>query len=605
MRLPIFAAFFSLISFVVVAAFAQPVPAPTAAPAPSASASASPDAAKKDEARKHFEEGLAHFDRSEWSAALAEFLTSRSVYATRAATKDAAICLRKESRFDEALEMWEALEHDYSDLSADDKALADREIADLRRSVGAVTIRGGEPAANVVIDGRARGTLPLAAPVRVSAGTHVVRVYKEGFVAFETRIDVAGQQTVAVDAHLDALTQSGRLRVTEEEGKPVNVVVDNIDVGKAPWEGSLSVGDHVVVLRGEGTLGTQPVDAPIRLNQLTPLTLIAENLDASARVDPTPGGATVAIDGVVVGRGVWDGRLRVGGHKIEVAQDGFIAFSQQISLGKEERKIVTAQLDRDPTSPLWGSSAKSKFVVEVDGALALAPVFGGDLVSSCTGNCSASLPLGGLGVLHAAYQLPTGLGFGIDGGYLSFSESLKGRAAQIVGSQLLMSDSGTADDAVSLRGLVVGLSGSYHHGDKWPLTIRIGVGAFIASVRDERTGSFATSSATTPSGTLYTTDDTYSHNATYLYAAPEVRLGRRIGDHFEINVGVELRVLSALSRPSWQDPPNGILAGPVNPPMGAVAGKHYDDGLGGFGSQTLTSSFLFVVAPGLGLRYEF
>jgi PEGA domain len=602
MRLPVFAAFFSLISFVVVVAAAQPAPAP---PAPSSSSAASPDAAKKDDARKHFEEGLTHFDRSEWSAALAEFLTSRSLFATRAATKDAAICLRKEARFDEALEMWEALEREFTDLAADDKALADREIADLRRSVGAVTIRGGETGANVVVDGRARGTLPLAAPVRVSAGTHVVRVYKEGFVAFETRVDVAGQQTVAVDAHLDALTQSGRLRVTEEEGKPVNVVVDNIDVGKAPWEGSLAVGDHVVVLRGDGTLGTQPVDAPIRLNQLTPLTLIAENLDATARVDPTPGGATVAVDGVVVGRGVWDGRLRVGGHKIEVAQDGFIAFSQQISLGKGERKIVTAQLDRDPTSPLWGASAKSKFVVEIDGAFTMAPVFGGDVVASCTGGCSPPLPIGALGMLHAAYQLPTGLGFGLEGGYLALSDSLKGRTAQVVGTRLLAPEQpGTADDQISLRGLVIGASGAFHRGDTWPLTVRIGVGAFIANARDARTGSFKTSAATI-NQTPYTTDDTEAHSATYLYAAPEVRFGRRFGDHLEINVGVQLWILSALSRPSWQDV-NPVLAGPITAPPGwTPAMKPYNDGEGGFGSQTLTGGFLFCVAPGLGLRYEF
>ena len=114
----------------------------------------------------------------------------------------------------------------------------------------------------MVIDGRARGVLPLAAPLRVSAGSHGVRVYKEGFAAFEARIDVAGQATVAVDVHLDALMESGRLRVTEQEQKVVEVIVDNVDVGAAPWEGSLAIGDHMVVLRGEGRSGRSPSRRP-------------------------------------------------------------------------------------------------------------------------------------------------------------------------------------------------------------------------------------------------------------------------------------------------------------------------------------------------------
>ncbi len=466
----------------------------SAQPAPSTSVSSPPPAAaRKDEARKHFEEGLSHFDRGEWSAALAEFLTSRSLFATRAATKDAAICLRKEGRFDEALDMWDALEREFADLAPEDRAIADSEIADLKRSVGGVALRGGEPGANVVIDGRARGVLPLAAPLRVSAGSHGVRVYKEGFAAFEARIDVAGQATVAVDVHLDALMQSGRLRVIEQEQKPVEVIVDNVDVGAAPWEGSLAIGDHMVVLRGEGTLGTEPVAAPVYLERLTPLTLIAEDLDAGARVVPIPGGAAVAVDGVAVGRGVWDGRLRVGGHKIDVAEDGFFPSSQQISLEKGDRKVVTARLERDPRSAIWGESARPRFVFEVDGAFVAAPVFGGQVLASCTGACSSPMALGGLGVLHAAYQLPIGVGFGVDGGYLAFSSSLSRRAAQFMPNGRPTSDDATVDDKLSLRGLVIGGSASYHLGETWPLTLRLGIGAYLANVRDQRTGDFTDS----------------------------------------------------------------------------------------------------------------
>lgn len=571
------------------ASASAPAPPPAAPPAPSSSAAPSPDDARKADARQHFEAGLAHFDRSEWSAALAEFLRSRQIFPTRAATKNAAICLRKEGRFDEALEMYDALLRDFPDLSPADKQFAEKEIEELRGSIGTIEIRGAEPGADVVIDGRSRGTFPATAPLRVSAGSHVVRVYKEGFLPFETRVDVAGRQNAVVTAQLGALTQSGRLRVSEQQGRVLDVVVDNVAVGKTPWEGSIAIGDHVVVLRGEGNLGTQPASAPVKLNQLTPLTLIAEELEAQARVDPTPVGASVAIDGVVVGRGVWEGKLRAGGHSVEVGAEGFLPYKRDLALAKGQREVVVVKLERDPTSPLWAAQHPSRFVLELVASGAFSASFGGDLADACTGSCSYGLPLGGKGVLHAAYELGTGLGFSVDGGYLFQAAALADRPATLT-APLRPANNGTVTDKLRLSGLTLGASAYYHRGETWPLTLRLGIGALLGSAKDTRSGSFTNSL-----GAPYTTSSAETPSATFLYAAPEVRIARRIGEHFELSLGVEVMVLTALSQPKWKDQ---VL--PLTGPPGTQG-----DGLGSFGSQSLTGSLVFVVAPGLGARYEF
>ena len=99
-------------------------PAPTAEPAspPPAQAQAPSPEERRAQARALFESGLGHFDRGEWSAALADFLRSREIFPTRSATKNAAVCLRKEARFDEALDMFEELLRAFTDLSARDRA---------------------------------------------------------------------------------------------------------------------------------------------------------------------------------------------------------------------------------------------------------------------------------------------------------------------------------------------------------------------------------------------------------------------------------------------------------------------------------------------------
>src|SRR5262245_35863031 len=88
------------------------------------------------EARRHFELGIAHFDRNEWEAALVEFRSSRELAKTKGNTKNLAICLRKVGRFDEALDMFEALLRDFPDLPPADRELARREISELLASVG-------------------------------------------------------------------------------------------------------------------------------------------------------------------------------------------------------------------------------------------------------------------------------------------------------------------------------------------------------------------------------------------------------------------------------------------------------------------------------------
>ena len=95
------------------------------------------------QARAAFESGLAHFDRGETSAALADFLRSRELHPTRTATLNAAVCLRKENRFDESLELYEELLRSFPNLDAKERAFATKEMAELKPLVGAIDFTTG------------------------------------------------------------------------------------------------------------------------------------------------------------------------------------------------------------------------------------------------------------------------------------------------------------------------------------------------------------------------------------------------------------------------------------------------------------------------------
>jgi hypothetical protein len=539
-----------------------------------------PDPSKRADAVAHFERGVAHFDREEWSAALAEFMESRALFETASNTRNVAVCLRKLGRFDEALDMQEQLLEDFPSLPDREKDVARSEIRELRASVGYIELRGAVTGARVVVDGRERGVAPVDAPLRVGAGTHVVEVSRDGYLPFQTRVDVAGAETVAVRVALVAVTAAGRLRVSERSGGALEVVLDGAAVGTTPWEGAVAPGDHVVFLRGPEHVGTQPQAAPVKLGETLALVLLAETLGAELRVRAEPPSTELRLDGVPLGRGAWQGRVRAGVHTVDASAEGFLRWRRDVVVDQGAVGVAYAELTRNPSL----TAPAGAFVLEADVGPALGVAIGGDLASSCHGACSADLPVGLRAVLHATYELRSGFGFGLDAGYLGTSQALRGRAASLKPTGL-SPDAGLADDDLSLSAFTAGASVQLRRGGRWPLLLRIGAGVVVGSERDARTGTFTDST-----GATFKTAYEDSSQVLSLSVVPEVRIGWRIGRAVEIDAGAEVLLLVALKRPTWSD--GGLV----------LAGK---DGVGTFSSQPLGAPLLVGVSPGIGARYLF
>ena len=544
----------------------------------------------KAEAHAHFDKGKKLSTDGVWPAALAEFLASRGLYATWGNTLGAASALRKLARFDEALDMFEILLRDFAAaVPADVRVAAQREVVELRELVGTIEIEQAELGAAITVDARSRGEYPAPSPLRVGSGTHVVRVSKEGFEPFEARIDVAGKQTARVAAKLRALSASGRLRVAEQGGAALEVIVDGDRVGLTPWEGMLAIGEHVAWLRGEGELGTVPVPVVVKRDQTARLTLSAEKLTARIRVEPVPANAGVAIDAVAVGQGLWEGRLRQGAHKIEVAAPGFLATVREVSLEAGSRTVVQIPLARDPASPFWRKPPPpSRFLIEASGSAAVLPSFGGDIAGGCAGACSAAPGLGGYVALRGGYELSSGFGFGLAAGYLFAEQAVTGRAASIQPVGLGGKARGALDDTLAIRrGILVGPWLGFSIGERFPVHARVAAGPLFAWIGDTRTGTF------TPvrTGPVYPVGPlSVSSFTPFVQITPDLRAGYRVTPHFEVNVGVDALILVALAEPSW-DAKRQINAG--------------SDGIGTFPTERFVGRVLFGIAPGLGARYDF
>jgi hypothetical protein len=576
---------------------ADTAPSSSAAPAPSTPSAGMSPQDKEAQAKKHYMEGVKLKNDGAWAAALTQFLQARKLHPTRSNTSSTAYCFGQLQRYDESLNLFEILLRDFPDVPAEMKGAVQKEIVKLHRLVGTVEISGAEPGASITIDRESRGEYPPLGPLRVVAGYRTVRVYKEGFEPFAQGLDIVGEQTIAIKVRMARLIQAGRLQVEEGSGKKLDILFDGNVVGQTPWEGPVAVGEHAVELRGAENLGAPPKRISVRLHEQAKVVFTAERLDASLKVTPSPGDASVAIDGIFVGRGLWDGRLRPGAHRIKLVVDGYFPEERKVELAQGSDKVVSVVLRRDPFSPAWRKPGR--FGLELVGAVPVTPSFGGEIAGSCKGACSAGAAFGGHVVVHGSYQLWNGFGFGVSAGYLSMRQQVTGRKEELkpVG---FPPDQGTADDTLKLRGFRAGGWASFRTAaERFPLRLRLGAGALIGSVSDTRSGVFrsggakgacSASASMSDQGCFSIGPAIHAPSASFFYVAPEVRVGFRLGGHIEVSVGVEGLLLFGLSSPSWDET------------LGIFGAR---DGYATFPKDTLAGSFIGVILPGLGARYDF
>lgn len=522
-------------------------------PADSPAQAADPQAEAKKQAEERFKRGLALARTSSWDAALAEFLASAELFPTRVALKNAAQCLEQLRRYAEAMDSLQQLLDTFGDSLPSEERMATADaIERLRQNTGSIVITSSAPGASIVVDGRERGVAPLKGPIVVDAGTHVVRVFKQGYSAHDATVVVAAKQEKQVKASLEALESAGELRVSEASGKALDVVVDGVVVGKTPWKGSLSVGKHTVFLRGAEDMGTPPSSASVVANQLTSLSLEAARLDARLRVEPTPSSARVDIDGVPVGNGVWEGKLKAGSHRIEVAEEGFLAYRQDKTIKRGAAEVMRVRLERDPTNPMWKASVFQPHpYAELFVGGAWSPSFRGSADTACSrGDCSdRTRPWGLMGGARGGYQVTSGLGVEVFFAYLRLHEKTT-RTQRATGEAGLTLQSDDYQDETTLSGMAFGASASYQFLEETPLLFRIWAGVMRGNASFSNSGTFSGNAAfgTPPTNQDFEVDLSIPEETKQMWIplfGPEVRFGYRFSKQFSMDLGVAFLIAFA------------------------------------------------------------
>jgi hypothetical protein len=223
-------------------------------------AAAEPDVKAVRETKERYARGLHLFENGDNAGALAEFEHARELVPSRLLLYRIALVYVAMDKPVDALESLDELLTDPGSLKPEYLAQAKAAKEEQQRRIGELDIKVNVPAA-IEIDGAQAGDAPLAAPLPVAAGEHIVAVVAPGHIPSRQSVTVAAKGRAELAFELQP-TEAKLAHVTVHSALPgVEVRVDDELVGKTPIAEPVTVlpGKRVFEMQRPGYMSTRRV----------------------------------------------------------------------------------------------------------------------------------------------------------------------------------------------------------------------------------------------------------------------------------------------------------------------------------------------------------
>jgi len=200
----------------------------------------------------YFSAGLL-FHNGDFAGAIAKFQQAYDLSKEPRLLFDMALAEKNRHSYARMQKLLERYEGEASaTMSAKEKAIVDRAVAAIHNLVATVRLDVSEAGATVSIDGEPAGTTPLAEPLLVDLGKHMLSAQKTGFESTSKTIDVQGGAAVTVELVLAPEKHWGQLRVVG--GAESTIVIDEKTIAKGQFDRQVSTGTHNVRVTAVGKL---------------------------------------------------------------------------------------------------------------------------------------------------------------------------------------------------------------------------------------------------------------------------------------------------------------------------------------------------------------
>jgi len=295
-------------------------------------AHADPAAPTRSEAAERFDRAIRLVNAGDLSGGLAEFQRAYQLSPSTVVLYDLGLVRAELQRPVEAARDLEQALADAAALKPEEQERARRVLAEQREKIGLIELVAGVKEGSVEVDNLEVGRLPLAGPLQVATGSHVVGVISPGYAPARREVVVAGKQTVQVSLELVAIEGLLAHIAVHCRVPAADVFVDAERVGKTPLVATVSVapGAHQVEVRRPGYASA---GRAITLQggsrgelELTPTVdssaLASEGGYLAVLASETQ--AVVSVDGTEAGLLTGPLHLPKGPHRLRVERGGFL-----------------------------------------------------------------------------------------------------------------------------------------------------------------------------------------------------------------------------------------------------------------------------------------
>jgi len=342
-----------------------------AEPAASPASAAAPTPAIKAEARERFDRGVRRFEKGEFAGALAEFKRANELIPTVLVTYNMGLVYAAMNRPVEAADALEAYLAQATPAQRAQRRHASEVRDEQLTRIARLMVKTDMPA-TVDVDGVEVARTPLAQPIRVASGAHVVGAQSPGYLPTRKEVTLAGQVTETLV--LTLLPAANRMAQLSVSSSPVgaDVLVNGERVGQTPLPAS------VVVLPGSVRIellraGYKRAERTVALGDGARSEL-AFTLEEDPSAPPSSRGVLrlsasetdveVSVDGIPRALGASGLFLPVGPHSLKVTSAGFEPYEQTISLTAERESPLAVFLTPTPeTRARYESSISTRKVV--------------------------------------------------------------------------------------------------------------------------------------------------------------------------------------------------------------------------------------------------
>jgi hypothetical protein len=311
---------------------------------------------RKEQARERFVRGVERMRVKDYAGAVAEFQRAYEIAPYPVVLYNLGIAYDALGRPVEAVEAMKAVIDKPGNLAPERLARARTIVAENEARVGELEVVVNEAGALLRVDDIDRGKSPLAAALRVRAGTHFVQAVKTGYVPVRREILVAGGDKKRVELTLERTElRPGQIWIRSKL-PGAQIFIDGAKAGTTPLSQSISVmpGQHNVELRRAGyetdrqtiTLG-EGATATLRI-ELEPDRDAIDREGGRVKLTMPFEDAVVSVDGQSTGVYTGPIKLAPGPHTLRVERGGFVPTVLAIDVAAGGTTELAVDLEPTP-----------------------------------------------------------------------------------------------------------------------------------------------------------------------------------------------------------------------------------------------------------------